>query len=249
MPLLDHFHPPLSTSRHWESFHHAWATRIAARLNEVLPSGYLAEPHVHHGAGLEIDVAALEQGVDPVEPPGSRRTLRTIDPGPPTATLAATFPDHFEVRIHRTVGGSVLVAAVELVSPSNKDRPEERRAFVGKCLSYLSEGIGIAVVDVVTRLRARLFDEIVGSLDPAATGVRLPEACTLWAASWRPVRTDDTDRAEVWLRTLRVGDRLPDDLPLWLDPATPVGLELETSYAEVCRQFWIDMDRLASAPP
>ena len=25
MPLLDHFHPPLSTQRHWESFHTTWA--------------------------------------------------------------------------------------------------------------------------------------------------------------------------------------------------------------------------------
>ena len=25
MPLLDHFHPPLSDERHWESFHAAWA--------------------------------------------------------------------------------------------------------------------------------------------------------------------------------------------------------------------------------
>jgi hypothetical protein len=27
MPLLDHFRPPLSGSRHWESFHAAWAGR------------------------------------------------------------------------------------------------------------------------------------------------------------------------------------------------------------------------------
>ena len=26
MSLGDHFHPPLSTIRHWESFHAAWAT-------------------------------------------------------------------------------------------------------------------------------------------------------------------------------------------------------------------------------
>jgi hypothetical protein len=27
MPLLDHFHPPLSTERHWESFYAAWFRR------------------------------------------------------------------------------------------------------------------------------------------------------------------------------------------------------------------------------
>src|ERR1700729_3893566 len=35
MPLLDHFHPPLSATRHWESFHASWATGIMATLNRV----------------------------------------------------------------------------------------------------------------------------------------------------------------------------------------------------------------------
>ena len=30
MPLLDHFHAPLSPQRHWESFHVNWAGAIAA---------------------------------------------------------------------------------------------------------------------------------------------------------------------------------------------------------------------------
>jgi hypothetical protein len=34
MPLLDHFHPPLSKQRHWDSFHGAWAEAIAWHLNE-----------------------------------------------------------------------------------------------------------------------------------------------------------------------------------------------------------------------
>jgi hypothetical protein len=43
VPLLDHFHPPLSERRPWESFHATWATAIADILNcGVLPSGYIA---------------------------------------------------------------------------------------------------------------------------------------------------------------------------------------------------------------
>jgi hypothetical protein len=33
MPLLDHFRPPLSQRRHWDSFHGAWAEAIAIALN------------------------------------------------------------------------------------------------------------------------------------------------------------------------------------------------------------------------
>ena len=61
MPLLDHFHPPLSEERHWEGFHSKWANVLVDALNEtLLPSGYFAEPHVHRGARVEIDAATFE---------------------------------------------------------------------------------------------------------------------------------------------------------------------------------------------
>ncbi len=59
MALRDHFHPPLSTHRHWHAFHNAWATYIASDLNHRLPEGYFAEPNVQFG--IKIDVAAFEE--------------------------------------------------------------------------------------------------------------------------------------------------------------------------------------------
>ena len=62
MPLLDHFHPPLSQRRHWESFHAAWATALADSLNEgLLPEGYFAEELISVGGRIEIDVASWEE--------------------------------------------------------------------------------------------------------------------------------------------------------------------------------------------
>jgi hypothetical protein len=43
MPLLDHFHPPLSLERRWESLHAAWSGSLADALNRVLPAGYFSE--------------------------------------------------------------------------------------------------------------------------------------------------------------------------------------------------------------
>jgi hypothetical protein len=40
MPLLDHFYPPLSRERPWESFHAAWDGSIADALNRLLPPDY-----------------------------------------------------------------------------------------------------------------------------------------------------------------------------------------------------------------
>src|SRR4051794_1765724 len=60
MPLLDHFHPPLSAERRWESFHSNWATKLADTLTERwLPPNYIAEEHVHLGPSVEIDVATF----------------------------------------------------------------------------------------------------------------------------------------------------------------------------------------------
>jgi hypothetical protein len=41
------------------------------------------------------------------------------------------------VRIYDDEANRTLVAAVELVSPSNKDRPASREAFATKCAAYL----------------------------------------------------------------------------------------------------------------
>ena len=54
----------------------------------------------------------------------------------------------------------ILAAAIELVSPSNRDRPEARRAFVAKCASYLQRGAGLVIVDVVTDRLANLHEEL-----------------------------------------------------------------------------------------
>jgi len=111
MPLQDHFQAPLSLRRHWQSFHNAWATYVSA-LNSQLPQNFFAEPNVHFG--IEIDVATFGW-----------------DPPAPTATLPlALATDVVEIRVFSHAAGPVLAAAIELVSPANKDRPESRDAFV-----------------------------------------------------------------------------------------------------------------------
>ena len=56
-------------------------------------------------------------------------------PPQPTLTAATGIPvqDEYEVLVHEdTELSGRLVAAIEIVSPSNKDRPENRRTFVAK---------------------------------------------------------------------------------------------------------------------
>lgn len=51
----------------------------------------------------------------------------------------------YEVLIYDVEPDRKLVAAVEIVSPANKDRPESRQMFVAKCASLLQKGVCIWV--------------------------------------------------------------------------------------------------------
>jgi hypothetical protein len=63
MPLLDHFHPPLSEERHWEGFHSKWANCLVDALNErLLPPGYFAEPNIHLPDTFEVRVFNAKAG-------------------------------------------------------------------------------------------------------------------------------------------------------------------------------------------
>src|SRR5438876_5876756 len=103
MPLLDHFHAPLSSERRWESFHSNWATKIADALTERwLPPNYIAEEHAHLGPSVEIDVATLERDPGPVR--DDARIVATVGPrvwAPPApdGKMTAVFPETFEVRV------------------------------------------------------------------------------------------------------------------------------------------------------
>ncbi len=151
MPLLDHFRPPLSQRRHWDSFHGAWAESIALALNQsLLPERFVAEARVKLGGQVEIDVGTFaEDGTSPGSDSGG---VATWAPPKPLASSPLTFqdPDIFEIQVLNEDEGPRLVAAIELVSPANKDRPGNRRAFAVKCASYLQSGVSVVIIDVVT---------------------------------------------------------------------------------------------------
>ena len=128
--------------------------------------------------------------------------MATVGPkvwAPPAAdgVLPAVFPDTFEVRVLSTDTGPKLVAAIELISPGNKDRPAERRAFATKCASYLYQGISVIIVDIVTNRRANLHNEILRVME-AADALQLPPESSLYAVAYRPLRRGQSDEIDVW---------------------------------------------------
>jgi hypothetical protein len=240
MPLLDHFHPPLRLQFPWESIHAGWTTRLADALNEQwLPPEYIAAETRHWGPTVEIDVATYEQlSGAPTAPPNGPATgtlpARVWTPPAPLRTMPAVFPPTFEVRVFEGQGGFKLVAAIELVSPGNKDRPEVRRAFAAKCASYLSQGIGLVVLDIVTERRANLHNETMRLME-AAPEMDLPPDMPLYAAAYRPVRRQDRDEIDLWTAPCAVGQPLPV-MPLRLTRDLFVPVDFETTYQETCRR-------------
>src|SRR5262249_48466638 len=232
MPLLDHFHGALRRRRHWESFHSSWATFIAQQLNRgVLPKYHIAEVHVSLGVQLEADVTAEQETGQGNGAKGSTATAVWAPPRPPLS-VAVDFADIdlFEVQVVREDRDLRVVAAIELISPANKDRPDSRRAFAAKCLGYLHQGVGVVVVDVVTERTANLHAELLDVLGrEAGEDGELP----LYAAAYRTITRRKRCRLEAWVEELTLGSALPT-MPLWISPTQAVPLELERSYQTTC---------------
>ena len=237
MVLQDHFHPPLSIHRHWHAFHNAWATYIASELNQKLPANYFAEPNVQFG--IEIDVAAFEEttnGESAIEiptnfygewkPPKPDQTIPFL----PTAETV-------EISIFNTEAGPSLAGAIELVSPANKDRGTHRTAFVSKCETYLRQGIGLVIVDVVTERKANLHEELLLRL--LGDNALLLNA-DLYAISYRVIERNEQPSLDIWQREISVGKALPM-MPLWLHGKICLPLDLNATYERTCREQRIVM--------
>ena len=240
MPLRDHFRPPTTRHGSWESLHGMWPAVIVQQLRRQLPPGFVSALRVHLGPYFEIDVAAYENDAPGVGPStGEGGGAATLAPPRPTWAVETDVPedDEYEVQIYRADEERQLVAVIEIVSPANKDRPDKRRAFVGKCAALLRKGVAVSVVDVVTVRHANLYAEVmafVGHPDPTLG----PDPPATYAASCRWVSGERRARLEAWAHPMAVGAPLPP-LPIWLADDVSVVFDLERSYEQACTDLSI----------
>jgi Protein of unknown function (DUF4058) len=239
MPLRDHFRPPVSQLLSWATLHAGWAASLVENLNgRWLPAGFVAGERSFSANHPEIDIATWETPLVAAPVGGN---------GAATATAAAVYtvpePDHTaelredlapttDILIHDE--NRMLVAVIELVSPSNKDRPRERTAFAAKVASYVMGGVSVAILDVVTPRRANLHDAVCEALE-LPDDLRMPGRPPTYAVTYRPKTADRTMAVDVWARELAVSQPLPT-MPLRLTGDTFVPLELEETYTDACRK-------------
>jgi hypothetical protein len=117
-----------------------------------------------------------------------------------------------------------LVAALELVSPRNKDRPVARAGYLARYVGYLLEGVHLLLVDVHSRPFGFSFaDQIAAELQ-----IRQPPSPPPVAVSYRvgePAASGGRILA-IWRRPLTPGAALPCAvLPLTVDAAVSVDLD------------------------
>lgn len=244
MPLRDHFRPPVDAKHSWDELHGGWPMVIVQQLFPLLPTGFVAAPGVHLGTSFEIDVSAYEQDEPSPRTDGGNGNggvaVATWAPPQPTLILESDLPDQdeYEVRIYDARHARRLVAAIELVSPANKDRPDTRVAFVAKVAALLQHQVCVSLVDLVTVRQFNLYAdllELIGQSDPTL-GAEPP---ALYAVTLRGhTRIRKRPLLEAWFYEMHLGQPLPT-LPVSLDVDLGVSLNLETNYEETCRVLHI----------
>lgn len=242
MPLRDHFRSPLDDVRSWDGVHGMLPAVIVQHLVKILPERYFAEPQVHLGTLFEVDIGTFhEASAQVAQDDGGIEgvALATYAPPQPTLTLEPRLPsqDIYEVRIYDSRRKRHLVAAIEIVSPSNKDRPENRSTFVAKVATLMEQGVCVSIVDIVSTMDFNLYAELlsfVEGVDPALNG----DPPSMYAATVRTRFEGQRRLMDTWYHPLAIGQALPT-LPIWLTETQAISLDLEASYEETCRTLRI----------
>jgi len=234
MPLRDHFTDKNPNRFRWEGFHSSWPVTMVRHLNrDLLPPGYHAEPRVRLGTLAEVDVGTREprSASIPDEPDDPHGGVAVYSPPTPALTFETDLSqeDLFEVQLFDDELGENLVAAIELISPGNKDRPQCRHEFVVKCASMLKAHVSLVLIDIVTNQHANLFKELMEYLE--IRNPVNPLQGHLYCCSLLPRGSNGHAKVDVWPEVLQVGTVLPR-LPLWLHDELAIPLDLESTYEE-----------------
>jgi hypothetical protein len=237
MPLHD-----WTDDRGWDSIHQLWINSLLFWVQARLPAGYRA--YLGSVPGLTI---ATE--------PGGRPDLGVRAwPSPPAATAATPSealveglrPDFQAVALfHPEPHAAVqifyrgqLIAAVELVSPRNKDRPSSRDLYRNRYLGYLWSGVHLMLVDVHRRPLGFSFVEAIAAEQQCRFPVGLPPHAVSWNVGGRT--PEGGQFLDGWYRSLAVGESLPT-LPLALTTSKSLLIDLEHTYSEAARRAYLDL--------
>ncbi len=232
MPLHDWNEP-----RGWDGVHHTWITELLRWVKPHLPPGYRAYigsvPTLSIGAVEKPDVSIRQwTEVNPaVSALGNEDAATGEEPDEQVAVLTLDAEKAVHISLH-----GLLIAAIELISPRNKDRIDSKTTYLMRYLAYLHQGVHLLLVDVHRRpLQFSFADRIAEEL-----GIRQPPLPPPMAVSYcvgNPAATGGRNLG-IWRRPLTVGAPLPI-MRLALDVGVNVPVELEQTYMHAAADAYL----------
>jgi hypothetical protein len=235
MPLHD-----WRDERGWDGVHLLWLGELVRWLRPRLPEGFRA--YVGSVPALTVESSNgrphLQVRRWQPEPPGPVQEPATSLLEPDLEGVATfTFDPHQAIHIDHH---GCLVAAIELVSPRNKDRREAKEGYSARYLGYLRQGVHLLLLDLLPRPPGFSFLDVLGT----ALGLAIPATLAPFAVSFRVSDPTPKGNAEspvigVWHRPLQPGQPLPT-LPLALAARQHVLIDLDETYRAACEQAYLE---------
>ena len=225
----------------WDGFHQLWIVEVLRWIKPRLPEGYRA--YLGTVPALAVDVPGQRPDVHVRSHPAVPGTGNGASPSPAGAGQESDEPDvrvavlalEQQLAVHVT-RGERLVAAVELISPRNKDRPEARDTYRSRYASYLYQDVHLLLIDVHRRPLSFSFADALA----AALGFEEPSLPPPIAVSYRvegPAATGGK-LLGIWRRALAVGSPLPT-LKLALTLEDYVSVDLEQTYMNAAADAYL----------
>jgi hypothetical protein len=234
MPLHD-----WTDERGWDSVHPIWMTYLIEWIRPRLPAGYRAFLGGLPALTVASSVGRPDVGVrswDSLKPSQeAERSTAVIEPDQELQVSIRLDPQR---AIHVDRQGQ-LVAAIELVSPRNKDRSDAKETYTNRYVGYLRLGVHLLLVDVLPRPRSFSFaDSISSCLNTELSALPPPFAVAYRVGEVIPVGDEMGSLLGVWRRSLQVGERLPI-LPLPLSVHESISIDLEETYQRAAEQAYL----------
>src|SRR5262245_2008984 len=135
----------------WNSLHIVWQAQLLDWVQPRLPAGYRAYLGAVPALTIDVPNGKPDLGVRRWQPETSeaRVSASTGSPEPDTEAVAVFELDP-QTAVHIDLHGR-LVAAIEIVSPRNKDRPDARERYLGRYLGYVRQGVHLMLLDILPR--------------------------------------------------------------------------------------------------
>jgi len=231
MPLHD-----WSDDRGWGGVCLLWLNQLLDWVQPRLPAGFRAYLGAVPALTIDVPAGRPDVGVRKWPTDVQRPTSGASPTGPaPDEEAVATFVLDEQRAVHIDFHGQ-LIAAIELASPRNKDRPAARACYLGRYVGYLRQGVHLLLIDVLPRPAGFSFADAL-ALELSYPQPPTPPPC---AASYRVGEPfPDGTLLGSWRRTLQVGQPL-GAIPLALSVTESVPIDLEETYQQAARRAYLE---------